>query len=215
MARAIKPLSPEQAQRSLFNRMAKRADMLRQIRVNFGERPKRVFLTWTLWSGAVRGEGTEEVFAQVEILPTPVVSDLTGILRNPRSGGYYEEGTTRVSEISTATFNEDMLRGLIIPDLPQGGCPGCCAPVKPTGLPIRTDGIELGPQPRIDFFYQVVEDGRGGNVPERRRFRPMSVPWRDVDNFQFVIMLERADEELNRSGRSQVGPDPIFDVEPL
>lgn len=215
MGRDIGPLTPEQAQGSLFNRQSRRVDRLRQMQTRFGMRPKRVFLTWTFWSGQERGEGDETIYAQVEILPTPVVGDITGILRNPRSGGYYEEGSVRVTEISTATYNEDMLRGILIPDMPMAGCPGTCTPVAPRGLPLRTDGVELGSQPKIDFFYQVVEDGRGGNVPERRRYRPASLPWRDAENFQFVILLERADEEMSRRDTSQIGPDDVFDVEAL
>lgn len=213
--RKIAPLSPEQAQRSLVNRMGKRVDRLRQIAVRFGAYSKRVFMTWTIWSGEEQGEGEEKIFAQVEILPTPRVLDLTAIQRNPRSAGYYEEGAVRVDQISVATYTEDMLRGIVIPDLPQAGCPGCCAPVKPEGLPLRTDGINRGNQPRIDFFYQIVEDGRGDFPAERRRFRPQGLPYRDELNFQFSIVLERADEELSRDDKSQVGADPIYKVEPL
>jgi hypothetical protein len=208
----IAALSPEEARRTLINRMGPRVDRLRQIAVRLGAFSKRVFLTWTVWSGEEQGSGQETIFAQVEILPTPRVVDLTSILRNPRTAGYYEEGSVRVDQISIATYTEDMLRGLVIPDLPQAGCPGCCAPPTPRGLPLRTDGIERGAIPRVDFFYQVVEDGRGDQPAERRRFRPQSLPYRDETNFQFAIILERADEELDRQDRSQVGADPIYRV---
>lgn len=203
---ALRPLNPTQAKRSLAHRLARRADRIRQLNTRFGLRSDRVFLLWTTWSGIIRGEGQETVLARVELLPTPKVSSYTALVRNPRLAGVFSEGTIMVSQISAYGFTEDELNGVVIPKS-FGVIPGIVADAS-KGTP--TAGTFIDPQvnPKIDFFYQIQEDGRGDNPAEVRRFRKRSAPERNEGGLQFQIMLEQADEALSRTGVSQTADVP-------
>ena len=148
-------------------------DKIRQIATNLGARPYRVHLIWVRWTGMNRGEGKEELLAELEILPTPVVTDLTAVNRNPFSAGTLPVGSISVSEISAGQYSEDMLRGWKKPD-----------------------GQRLDEQ-REDFWWEVREDGRtAGRVPERRRFRLMGDVFLNAENVEFRCVLERASPDL-------------------
>lgn len=181
-----RPLTPSEAKRSLANRLGLRvADRLRQFSTRFGLRSRRVFLTWTRFTGAERGEGYERILARTEILPTPKVADATSVMRMPFAAGVLPVGSLRVSLISVK-FTLDQLTGRRIPG-------------KADNEPI--------PEP-IDFFYELVEDGRGDNPAERARYRVLGVPWRDEGNVGWTVLLERASEDMARDGTSQIGIDP-------
>ena len=208
-----KPLSPTEASSTLAQRLTRKADQLRQLNTKFGLRPDRVFLVWTQWSGAERGEGTETVKARIEITPTPRVSDVSGISRRPYSLGVFPEGTVRVDQISSAVFTDDILRGLDIPtpvDRPCGSSTAC-GPVYPwQTTPVRASGVppvERTTDPRVDFWYEIVEDGRGGDPEQRHRYRLLGSPNRNPGRFQWALNLERASESLDRTGHSQIGTD--------
>lgn len=178
-----KPLLPTQAKRTLANRFVGLADRLRQLNTTFGLRSKRVFLVWSKFGGIEVGEGDEHLLARHEILPTPKVADLSAVTLNPFSAGKLPVGVIRVTEISeTITFDE--LTGRKVPG--------------------RSDPIA---EP-IDFFFEVVEDGRGDAVPERQRYRLFSVPNRNEGRLQWEVLLERQSRELGRNGR----PVPLDDL---
>lgn len=179
-----RPLTPAEAKRTLAHRFAGLADRTRQLATKFGLRSKRVFLVWTEWSGSERGEGEERERARHELLPTPLVSDLTSVALNPYAAGKLPVGSVRVSEIS-ATLTFDQLSG--------------------TRVPGREGAGEL--PPNVDFFYEIVEDGRGDPEPVRQRFRRLAGPTRDEDNVAWSIVLERSSEDRDRHGRSNAGPD--------
>ena len=180
-----RPLTPAEAKRSLANRLGLRgADRLRQFSTRFGLRSRRVFLTWSRFSGAERGEGTERVIARVEILPTPKVADATSVMRMPFAAGVLPVGSLRVSLISVK-FTADQLTGRRVPGR----------------------GSEPIAEP-IDFFYELVEDGRGDDPAERQRFRVLGMPWRDEGNVGWNVLLERSSEDFARDGTSQIGIDP-------
>ena len=181
-----RPLTPSEAKRSLANRLGLRvADRLRQFSTRFGLRSRRVFLTWTQFTGAERGEGRERVIARIELLPTPKVADATTVMRMPFAAGVLPVGSLRVSLISVA-YTYDQLTGRRIPGRSDDG-------------PI--------PEP-IDFFYELVEDGRGDDPAERQRFRVLGIPWRDEGNVGWSVLLERSSEDFARDGTSQIGIDP-------
>jgi hypothetical protein len=187
-SRAIRPLAPGQAGRSLASRLAPVADNLRQLNTTFGVRPYRVFLTWTRWEGTEIGEGYEVLKQRIELLPTPLVKE--NMRYAPWHGGVLQEGAIDVSEVSVVAYTEDILRGL-----------------DPKLIP----GLDLmGANPTIpepwDFFYEVVQDGRGGKMPERPRFRLNGCPFLKADSQEWVMTLERTSRQRTRKDRSVFGP---------
>lgn len=185
-----KPLTPDRAKRTLAHKFGEKpgrpglADRLRQLNTKFGLRSKRVFLVWTYFTGQTRGEGDEREWARQEILPTPKVTDLNAIALNPYSAGKLPIGTVRVTEISAA-ITMDRLVGDDVP---------------------RITGEHEVPD-RLDFFYEVVEDGRGDDPPVRQRFRRSAGPNRWEGGVQWQVMLERSSEDRDRRGQSQIGRD--------
>lgn len=175
----IRPLNPLQAKQSLANRLAPTIDRIRQLSTNLGIRPYRVFLTWTRWTGEVRGEGEELLAKQVEILPTPKVDSLDRVSFSLFAAGTLPVGSIQVSEISAAAFTEDVLTGRAVPVLGEDEVP-----------------------PPYEFFYEVVEDGRGDPDPVRNRFRLLTKPFRRAGKVDWTIMLEKEDADRDRDDRS-------------
>ena len=181
-----RPLSPEEAKRTLANRLGTRiAPRLRQFATRFGIRSKRVFLVWTKFTGSERGEGNENIISRIELLPTPRVTDLSSITYQPYSAGVLPVGSVRVDKIAL-TVTMDQLMGKAVPGQLKGA-----KIEEPYG-----------------FFYEIVEDGRGDGVPMRQRFRLYGVPDRREEDVCWSIMLERVAEDLARNGQSQYGIDP-------
>jgi len=193
----IRALTPQQARSTLVARFGPRADRLRQFNTNFGARSKRVFLVWESWGGGERGVGTPRILARVELLPTPKVSDLSAVQRRSWLEGALSDGSGRVDEISVHRYTEDMLRGLTIP-----GEPGTA------GTPVNAHGAERDTSPRIDFFYEIVEDGRGDNPAARQRFQINGYPFRKETSVQFGVYLVRESEDLTRRGQPEVLGSP-------
>lgn len=196
--------SAESAKRTLAQRLTRVADRLRQFNTRFGLRSKRVFLVWTRWTGEQRGEGEEQELARTELLPTPKVGDQSAVARRPWSAGVLPEGTIRVEEISAGAYTADNLRGLVIPS------PATQAPNASRGQAIRARGPERSSDPRVDFFYEVVEDGRGDDPSARKRYRLLGDPARKEGALCWAVNLERASEDESRTGESQVGVDEVF-----
>lgn len=164
---------------SLAHRLGRVADNVRQIATNLGARPYRVFLVWVLWTGTERGEGEAEVQRELELLPTPKVATLDSVTYSIFHAGTIPAGSIKLSEVSTRyTFDE--LTGHMIPLLHE----------------------DVIPQPHA-FFYEVREDGRGDPRPLRQRYRVMSYPFRDAENAQWTLMLERISEDRGRDGESK------------
>ena len=194
-----RPLTPFQATRTLANRLGKRVDNLRQFSTKFGTRSKRVFLVWTKFTGEERGIGDEKVLHRVELLPTPKVSELTSVSRRPMIEGELPDGGVRVSEISVYRYTEDMLKGLVVPGEP--GQPG---------TPIQAKGAERNTRSDVDFFYEIVDDGRQGEgLAERQRFQLIGYPTRLESRVEFAVFLQRSSADLGRDGRSDLQDDDL------
>ncbi len=199
-----KALTPHQARSTLAHRLGGRVDRIRQLATRLGIRPYRVFLVWTRATGAVVGEGEENIFARVEILPTPRV-DLSAMVRRPWTMGILPEGTCRVDRVSVA-FTNDQLKGLVIP-APR------CRSATFEGQLLAGDWVKPQSDEQCDFFYEVVEDGRGDELPERRRFRLYGEPVRDAGNVSWSLMLEPASDPLGRDGKSQLTEQDVLDAD--
>lgn len=175
----IGPLEPGQASRTLVARLVGTRDRVgvvdraRQVATRLGARPDRVFLVWTRHGGEEFGEGDEVEIARHEILPTPKVNDRSAVALNPYSAGRLPVGAVRVTEISAGRHREALLAGKELPD----GKPA------PTGA---------------TFYFEIVDDGRDGNEPERRRFRLAATPARGPNGRDFEIVLERASADKAR-----------------
>ena len=177
----IRPLTPDQAKRSLAQRLTRVADNSRQIAVRLGVRSYRVYLTWTKWTGSETGEGHETIFKRVELLPTPLVKSLDNVSFSPFSAGVVPEGSLRLTGVSASRYNDEDLRG-----------------VSAFGTALEV------PEP-YDFFYEVVEDGRGAKEPQRQRYQLLTQPMRDAESAQWTLMLERASQDRTRRDKSPTG----------
>jgi hypothetical protein len=194
-------LTPRQAEDSFAHEMGDVADDIRQdIAVDLGARPLRVFLVWVGTSGEERGSGEEREVARREIVPSPAVTDLSAALLNPFTAGRYPVGTVRLTEVSVR-LTRDELRGDRIPAAPP-----------PPGKKQQDDyprelGRRVDPE-LVDFFYEVVDDGRGDDPARRQRYHLAAEPDLQAENAQWTVLLERAHEERTRQARSRLGDDP-------
>lgn len=186
----IGPLTPAQAKATIAQRLAPVADNVRQIATTLGARPYRVFLVWTKWTGEERGEGVEQEARRIEILPTPRIQNLDSVSYSLMHAGTLPVGSIRVDLISGATFSADILSGNYVPVAHE----------------------DFIPEP-FEFFYEVVEDGRGDDPATRSRFRLLSFPFRRATKVDWTVTLERVSLDRNRYAQSQVpeefpGPRP-------
>lgn len=201
----VRPLTPEQARSTFANRFSRLTDRTRQFATKFGVRPNRVFLRWTKWSGTERGEGQEQTVLTFEILPTPRVTSLDMLTFSLAHAGVIPVGSVRVDRISVALFTSDILLGKAWPNAHSK--PG---EERKTLMPIVAPmpGMHRSephiPEP-YEFFWEVVEDGRGDDPAKRHKFRPMSAPFRRAGKVDWTIMLERVSLDRTRQDKSAIG----------
>lgn len=206
----IRALSPEQAKRTLVQRLSPLTDRLRQIPVNMGTRPIRCFLVWTRWSGQEAGSGTESVFHKTEILPTPRVRSLDRISITLFAAGTLPVGSVVVDLISASLFTTDNLLGHAIPGMNPAKRNNGNAPLPDPGaaalgeLPVPGTEFDRILEP-MDFYWELVEDGRGDNPAWRSKFRPASIPHRDACCIHHTLILERVGQDNLRNGQSAIG----------
>jgi hypothetical protein len=155
---------------SLFESMGSVADDMRQIATDLGARPYRVFSIVLRWSGGEVGKGTPQVVGETEYLPTPMLT-FGGVRGAVRSAGRVDRGNARLSEVSPR-YTEDEISALFH--------------VKPLAA-----GMQAFIESRID-----ERDGQ----TQRRRYVLAGPPWRDVENFQWVVPLQTEDAARSRSG---------------
>lgn len=185
-----RPLTPAQAKRTIAHRFAGSkerpgiADRLRQLSTRFGLRSTRCFLVWTRFDGRNRGEGEEREIARVELLPTPRVGDETAIQRTAYGAGVLPVGAVRVDQISAGAYTEDELRGVRVPGA----------------------GGEIVPED-VSFFWELVEDGRGDNPADPKRFRVLAGPSRNEGNVYQSVLLDRISEDRSRLRTTNIGVD--------
>lgn len=179
-------LTPQEAKRTLAHRFGPRGDRLRQLATRFGVRPYRCFLVWTKYTGGERGEGSEKLVAEAELLPTPKVISLDSVTYSPYHAGTFPDGSVKLDRVSVG-YTADFLRGLVVPK--------------------REEHL---PEP-YDFFYELREDGRGDDPAARDRYRLLSPPFRQPGRVCWVLMLERSSEDRTRTGLSRHGVDPDID----
>lgn len=201
-----RPLRPEEARRTIAHRFGRRADNLRQLATKFGIRPYRCFLVWTIWDGGERGRGNETIVGKIELLPTPLVKNLDSVSYRFFSGGVLPVGSISVTRIST-NFTQDQLTGLAVPRSIEEAHK-LSRPKAETAKHLRRPSVETLPEP-LDFFWEVVEDGRGDDPAERNKFRLAAWPERVPGNVEWRVLLERVSNDENRDGSLNSGFDPV------
>ena len=169
--------------RTLAHALAPIVDVVRQIPVQMGLRPHRVFLVHAAWSGGRAGAGHLDVTSRVEVLPVPRVRQLGAVAEVLRATGVTEEGDVQVDRIS-ARFAEDDLRG-ITPDMRDAVVPRTLAP-------------------QVDFWWEVVEVRPVDPQPIPRRFNIMSAEL-SRGRAEWVVRLARQDYDRGRRGETERG----------
>lgn len=196
----VRALTPDQAKKTLTNRLVRTVDRVRQLNTSLGQRSRRVFLVWSKWTGAVpnaddggRGDGDDVEVDRLELLPTPKVTGLDAVALNAMSAGVLPVGTVRVEEVS-ASFTEAQLRGLF--SVAAG-----VFETQPDGTVGPVDHVPSG----TSFFYEIVEDGRGDTFPIRQKYRLSAQPWLREARVSWTLVLERISEDARRDGSSRYG----------
>ncbi len=160
---------------TLVDALAPTIDCVRDLYTELGLRSYQVSLVWTRWTGGERGRGNEYIVEVLPLLPTPKLSELTGLEQELKEIGLNEQGNLTVSELSLR-FTEDLLMG-------RGG------PLPP-GQPIPPD---------VNFFWEVyLPEKRGSGI--RRRFFPASAPSRNGGEFEWSITLKEQEGQRLRNG---------------
>lgn len=181
----VLPITDGDFARSLAVDLRPDVDELRHLAAEMGVRPYRVFLAWARWDGGARGEGRLRVAERAEILPRPVVQDMSSIAQALRPVGVSEEGSVAVSEVSPA-WTEDLLLGLR---------DGYVDAASRLGRTLAAD---------VEFWWEVQEQRPTGGVAPLdgetriRRFRPYGAPHLSRDGFQWRLTLEKADYDVDR-----------------
>jgi hypothetical protein len=174
-----RPLTREQALRSLANRLSLGvADPIRQLNTKFGLRPTRCWLVWRYWEGGLRGQPPVVEKKRIELLPTPKVKNLDSVTFSVFHAGTIPAGSVQLDEVSLA-YTYDELTGLMLPD-----------------GQLHVDQV---PEP-WEFYYELVEDGRGDPAPVHMRFARLSYPRRQ--STAWTLMLRRMSEDDGREGES-------------
>lgn len=158
---------------TLAQKLISTVDNLRDLFTSFGLRPYKVRLVVLRWSGAKVGVGAAVVERAIDILPTPLVADLSTMTAIMNPVGLDEAGEIVVSQIS-GSFTEDQLRGMV---------PG-------------QKKLELNQEAFYEIEYPQPDDG----PTRRRRFTLRGAPFYAAGKFQWQVRLERAHGERARNG---------------
>lgn len=148
-------------------------DELRQIAVDFGARPYRVFWVRTQWTGGKRGRGVERVIAETEILPTPKVESAASVNLQLLDVGMDEQGALNISEISPR-YTENQLLGR------------------------NEDGSEI-PDNETLFWEVRLSRGDAGD-DKNRRYMIKGVPDYRPTELQWKVSLIRAGSDRQADG---------------
>jgi len=171
----LKALEDTNYKNSMLGELMDCVDCIRQIPVDLGARPYRVFWIWTRWSGEERGEGVESVVREEEILPTPKVAELNGVQLQLLDIGLDEAGAVQISQISPR-YTENQLLGR------------------------NQDGS--GVAKNETFSWEVrLDKGDISDLKRRRRFMLKGVPSYKADSLMWSVNLVRAGADREHDGR--------------
>jgi hypothetical protein len=124
LAGSVRPLRTDEVKASLMSTLSPTIDNIRQIAVDLGLRPYRVFIVHVLWTGDKVGGGNPIELSRREILPTPRIRVMSATSEVLSPFGRVEEGGIVIDRIS-AKYSEDDLTGktpdLVDPAMPRTG----------------------------------------------------------------------------------------------
>ena len=166
--------TPQLLKKSLAQKLVPVVDKLRDLNTRFGTRPYRVRIVRTLWSGKERGQGTESVIQELEIVPTPVVVDLNTLQEIVTPVGQAEIGLVQLREVS-GRYTEDHLSGVD----PNGNHPG----------------------PQESVFFEIEFFRPDGQNTDKHRFSLAATPYYNATGFQWTLVLDGELERRRRDGR--------------
>jgi len=181
-ARYTDPTAQQQNQ-TLARKLIKVADGLRDPFTRFGTRPYKVRVVRARWTSGKRGVGTPVVERTLDLLPTPLVQDMSGVTEIVNPVGLDEVGTIAIAEIS-GRFTDEELR--------------FCA----------ADGTPLGPDEEV--WYEIEFPRADGKPGDLRRFYLRAAPMYFATRFMWTLRLEKAHSDRGRDGsyREDVGGLP-------
>lgn len=151
------------------------ADGIRNLFTRFGLRTYKVRIVRVSWAGGRRGLGVPTVVRELDIMPTPLVQDLTTLTEIATPVGLDEAGVIVVSEIS-GRFTDDQLRFL------------------------DNDGEEPGPDENVFYEIEYPQPGGPSVTSVKRRFYLQGAPYYSAGRFQWSIRLVRVNEDRSRQG---------------
>ena len=166
-------VTPALLRESLGRDLIDVVDCARDIASELGVRPYVVRIVRTRWSGGARGAGVEEVMSALDLLPTPKVSDLSGLAEVLQPVGLDEVGGVQVEEIS-GRFSEEELRFL------------------------SADGA--APEPQESVWWEIEFIRHDGKPGQRRRFALSGAPEYLPTRVQWRVRLTKAHEDRGRDG---------------
>lgn len=158
--------------RSLSQRLIPVADRIRDLYTRFGMRPYRARIIRIRWSGDMRGVGTPLVEKSIDLLPTPLVLDMSTMTEIVQPVGLDEVGTILMTEIS-GKFTDYQLRFLY------------------------EDGRE--PEKTEEIFYEI-EFPKPDGSNDKRRFYLRSAPHYFAGKFMWQVRLEKAHQDRASNG---------------
>lgn len=160
--------------KTLGQRLIPVADRIRDLHTQFGLRPYKLRIVRVRWATGERGRGLPVVEKEIDILPTPLVQDMSTMMEIVQPVGLDEVGTIIVSEIS-GRFTDDDLRFA------------------------DSDGTPLGPDEEV--FYEIEFPRTPDGLPgDKRRFFMRSAPMYFAARFQWQLRLEKTHPDRLRNG---------------
>lgn len=168
--------TPELIKGSLGQRLIPTVDRMRDKLTKFGFRPYRVRILRCQSAGPRRGMGPESVIGELELLPTPLVVDMSSLQEVVTPLGINEQGSIQLQKISGRYTEEQLL--LLGPDGSQ-------------------------PPPNVTVYYEVEFFRRDGRPAEKRRFVRDSAPTWNPTSVEWMITLVNVNEKRTRDGSPQ------------
>lgn len=170
-------VTTRQAKATLARDFVDLADDLRDMLTQFGLRTYKVSMIRLQWSGGRRGRGAPIIVSEEALLPTPKISSLDALTELVQPVGVDELGAIELTQIS-GRYTEEQLTG---------------------------KGVDGSPiPPNEEFFYEIEFFPQAG-PSKKRRFQTKTAPNYFPGKLQWVLRLEKANDNRALNGDPQSG----------